>query len=86
MYLGQLSAGQEAVAHICKGIEILKKEREVCGAVACGGQREEDLNLAELSDAYCALAEIYLTDAWYVQLIHLWCNDNEVIYKNNVII
>ena len=55
LYLGQLAHGEEAVRYLTKGIEILARS-EGAGevGVAC-----------ELSSAYCALAEVYLTDIWY---------------------
>ena len=69
LYLGQLTVGMEAVAHITKGIEILKGVVDGgCDGEACGGPREgataKDESREELSSAYCALAEVYLTDAW----------------------
>ena len=64
LYLGQLTEGHVAVAHISKGIEVLTKEMEGRVGVACGGSEEGGDGNVELSDAYCALAEIYLTDAW----------------------
>ena len=69
MYLGQLTHGQEAIGYFTKGIEIMTRE----GGVACEGGEEsmggacggegEDYN-EQLSGAYCALAEVYLTDTW----------------------
>lgn len=64
LYLGQLTGGLEAVAHITKGIEILKKDVEGPKEKASEGTGEEGQNREELSAAYCALAEVYLTDAW----------------------
>lgn len=61
LYLGQLTSGAEAIAHLTKGIEILRQQQEgACqlGGASGGGEGEE------LSGAYCSLAEVYLTDAW----------------------
>lgn len=71
MYLGQLTHGQEAIGYFTKGIEIMTREgdteaseggEEVVGGT-CGGGGEED-HKEQLSGAYCALAEVYLTDTW----------------------
>ena len=63
LYLGQLTSGEEAIAHLTKGIEILTHQQEGVGKVggASGGGAEEQ---GDLSSAYCALAEVYLTDSW----------------------
>jgi hypothetical protein len=69
LYLGQLTHGQEAIDHLTKGIEVMESvgvagEREE-GSIggACGGGEDEDVK-EQLSGAYCALAEVYLTDTW----------------------
>jgi len=65
MYLGQLTEGEEAVGYFTKGIEIMTAalhgavvERGGCASV--GGE----VTAEEVSTAYCALAEVYLTDSW----------------------
>ena len=62
LYLGQLTHGEEAIGHLTKGIELMTWEEEAGqegGACAEVMDRRE-----ELSSAYCALAEVYLTDTW----------------------
>ena len=62
LYLGQLTQGKEAIGYLSKGIEIMTKEEgeglEGGASVGVVDKREE------LSNAYCALAEVYLTDTW----------------------
>lgn len=69
MYLGQMSAGEEAKKWYLKGIEIMKKELEE-------GESEEEVGASSLmsrgpasktdvSNAFCALAEIYMTDCCF---------------------
>lgn len=68
LYLGQMSHGQEAISYLTKGIEVLTRgngEESVGRACAVGGASggvPDDRE--QLSDAYCALAEVYLTDTW----------------------
>ena len=64
LYLGQLTTGLEAVTHITRGIEILKRDND--GEVEGADEEVPLQGREELSSAYCALAEIYLTDAWLV--------------------
>ena len=62
MYLGQMSSGDEAVQYLQKGIELMVKVHD-------GGASKSMLS-TEIASAYCALAEVYLTDSWYVQCWH----------------
>lgn len=69
MYLGQMCCGDEAVAYITKGLELMtqlytsgaKKAGEASGVSAASG---EEVSAEKLSDGYCTLAEMYLTDCW----------------------
>eukprot|EP00794_Sanderia_malayensis_P017636 gene17636-19390_t len=68
MYLGQMSAGSEAKAYYLKGIEIMKSCLETAcngnnAAVASNAELARSVTLKDISNAYCALAEIYLTDS-----------------------
>lgn len=73
LYLGQLAHGEQAVGYLTKGIEILTRSkgagqvgvacREGAGQV---GRACEEGHQEQLSSAYCALAEVYLTDIWWV--------------------
>lgn len=69
MYLGQMSAGEEAKKWYLKGIEIMKKELET-------EEKDKDESIAsplakgpasgkDISNAFCALAEIYMTDCCF---------------------
>lgn len=66
MYLGQMCSGDEAVAHIAKGVELMtrlygKKAGEASSSSAASG---EEVTAEKLSNGYCTLAEMYLTDCW----------------------
>ncbi len=61
--MAQLSEGVVAIDYIKRGIEIMTKLLEgVGGGEACASV--ESVTSVELSNAYCALAEVYLTDSW----------------------
>ena len=62
LYMGQLTSGDEAVAYISKGIAIMEAGIEGKVSEACASL--DQLTLEDISNAYCALAEIYLTDLW----------------------
>ena len=58
-----MTCGEEAVTYLQKGIEIMTREQS----------KKKDLtntskSSVELSRAYCSLAEIYLTDEWYIRV------------------
>lgn len=63
--MGQLTSGEEAIAYLTKGLEIMEgtlggRKRETGAAP----ELLEDVTNEEVSTAYCTLAEIYLTDSW----------------------
>ena len=60
MYLGQLTEGEEAVGYFTKGIEIMTAAVKGGGCASVGGE----VTVEDVSTAYCALAEVYLTDSW----------------------
>uniref|UniRef100_A0A224Z167 Uncharacterized protein n=1 Tax=Rhipicephalus zambeziensis TaxID=60191 RepID=A0A224Z167_9ACAR len=61
--LGQLTDGKESLAHYAKGVQILCKLLQEHQGLAAASEESSgaDLNRA-LSSAYCAMAEIYMTD------------------------
>lgn len=69
MYLGQMSSGVEAIGYFKRGIELMTKE---CGSHSCASAVESSGNGASLkmdiSNAYCSMAEVYLTDLWSVNV------------------
>lgn len=58
MYLGQMYEGTDAVVAYKKGVELLTAQLEALPAAA----PERPRLARELSDAYCAVAELYMTD------------------------
>lgn len=60
MYLGQLTSGQQAVNYFSKGIEIMSRKLEGDGSAAVSASVTRE----DVSSAYCAMAEVYLTDSW----------------------
>lgn len=64
MYLGQLFEGAQAVECYQKGIELMLKEKEKQQALevaaACGGP--QSVADSDISGAYSAIAELYMTD------------------------
>ncbi|KAF5399395.1 UPF0661 TPR repeat-containing protein C16D10.01c [Paragonimus heterotremus] len=65
MYLGQLTEGTESLAHYRKGLETLhnlsSNDSSLAETLAVSGRTLESLQQAE-SNAYCAIAELYMTD------------------------
>ncbi|KAJ3142790.1 hypothetical protein HDU90_002661 [Geranomyces variabilis] len=57
VYLGQLSAGEEAVSFYERGVAVLEGMLK-----ECAGSEKETLLRRKLSDALCSMAEIYMTD------------------------
>jgi tetratricopeptide (TPR) repeat protein len=64
MYLGQLCEGEEAVKFFLKGIEILEKEI-VKTREGVDDDTDVDVSPEDISNAYCSVAEIYLTDSCF---------------------
>ena len=73
LYMGQLSSGEAAVGYLTRAIAIMEREMEERGREERGREErgreaaammEGDVTNDEISAAYCALAEIYLTDSW----------------------
>lgn len=71
--LGQLSEGEEAVKLLLKGIDIMGKQFHCEGSSSASSS---DVTALDMSTAYCSLAEIYLTDCWWVPTwLHLLLAD-----------
>ena len=62
MYLGQLSSGGEAVQYMEKGIQLMLKEHHSCSDGS-------SVMSSDIATAYCALAEVYLTDSWLGEVV-----------------
>jgi len=68
MYLGQMSEGDEAKKWYLKGIEIMKNELETAndnGESAAQLFGKGTVTKTDISNAYCALAEIFMTDCCF---------------------
>ncbi|KAK7009586.1 TPR repeat-containing protein [Biomphalaria glabrata] len=67
MMMGQLLEGSSAVECYQKGIEIMLKEKEEKETleVAAACKNDRDVTNKDISSAYCAIAEIYLTDCCF---------------------
>jgi len=78
MTLGQLMEGAEAVQCYQKGIELMLKEKESKEAqevmAACRGDNQSVTN-QDISTAYCAIAEIYLTDCCFDESAEEKCGE-----------
>jgi len=69
--LAQLKTEQEAVECYLKGIQILKAHQ-----AAASQQGEQDMAspqsvARQISNAYCAIAEIFMTDSWCVRRCYI---------------
>ena len=67
MYLGQMTEGKEAVGYLMQGINVMTKALHARSAAVEGGgcgSVEGEVTAEVISTAYCALAEVYLTDSW----------------------
>jgi len=69
MSLGQLLTGEDSISYFRKGIEIMTKQKE---GLKISNPVVLELD-AQISAAYCALAEVYLTDACYNEDAELQC-------------
>ncbi|CAL1536079.1 unnamed protein product [Lymnaea stagnalis] len=68
MTLGQLMEGSTAVECYQKGIELMikeKQEKEAQEVVAAACNNNSSVSDRDISSAYCAIAEIYLTDCCF---------------------
>ncbi|ESP04239.1 hypothetical protein LOTGIDRAFT_237436 [Lottia gigantea] len=78
MYLGQLNKGADAIKYFSKGIELMiqaqQKEAEIVGA----SNISEDKPVApiDISNAYCSIAEIYMTDCCFDDSAESKCKEN----------
>ena len=73
LYLGQLLEGKEAVEYYLKGIEILKQTNVSVGEGASGSSGKNVDKPRLVSDAYCSLAEIFLTDCCFEENAEKTC-------------
>ncbi|CAB3985880.1 probable assembly chaperone of rpl4 [Paramuricea clavata] len=73
MTLGELLEGEEAVECLKKGIEIMITEKEtnekenVSDSAGAVNTEHEEITDRDISNAFCSLAEIYLTDCCFVE-------------------
>lgn len=78
MTLGQLMEGAEAVKCYQTGIELMLKEKESKQAqevvAACRGD-DQSVTDQDISSAYCAIAEIYLTDCCFDESAEEKCGE-----------
>ena len=67
MYLGQISSGDEAKGWYLKGLEIMKGVlgNNVSENVASANPNKSIPTSTDISNAYCALAEIFMTDSCF---------------------
>lgn len=78
--LGQLTGGRESLAHYAKGVQLLcsllQAQQTPTAALAASAEecRDTDLKRA-LSSAYCAMAEIYMTDCCDEEEAEAQCAD-----------
>ncbi|KAK3090898.1 hypothetical protein FSP39_015577 [Pinctada imbricata] len=79
MTLGQLMEGSHAVQCFQKGIELMVAEREKQSAqelsAACGDHEEDAVSDKDISNAYCAVAEIYMTDLCFEEEAEVKCEN-----------
>ncbi|KAK6165941.1 hypothetical protein SNE40_022747 [Patella caerulea] len=80
MYLGQMYSGLDAVKCFQKGIELMLKQKQiedqqpVIGAE--GGKKEPSITQIDISNAYCSIAEIYMTDSCFEAVAEDKCKEN----------
>ncbi|GFT72089.1 probable assembly chaperone of rpl4 [Nephila pilipes] len=60
--MGQLTGGEESLTYYQKGIQVLQKELENCENVRPSEEVDSKILIKNLSDAYCSVAEIFMTD------------------------
>lgn len=92
MYLGQLSSGVEAIQYYQKGIELMTKKftefqtAQVAEKAETNKESVEasdkskepgcDVSQRDISSAYCAIAEIFLTDACFEEDAEARCKES----------
>jgi hypothetical protein len=62
LYLGQLSAGVEAIQFYENAVRLLTVEIPVAAL------EDQDVLKTQYSAALCSMTEIYMTDLWYIRL------------------
>ena len=65
LYLGQLLAGEEAASNLGRGIELLAAQAAEVAQDPHGDGDELAAINRDIAEAFCSLAEVYLTDLWY---------------------
>jgi DNA primase len=70
LYLGQLLSGEEAANNLGQGIELLAAQAAEVAQDPHGNPDELTAINREIADAFCSLAEVYLTDLWYECPVH----------------
>ena len=73
MYLGQMSSGREALDFFQRGVDLMLKEDPTNAACTSSTSKifEKDVAMTMyISNAYCSMAEVYLTDLWSVSVPH----------------
>jgi len=73
LWLGQLSEGEESQGWYLKGIEMLRQILESTGDENIQGRARD-----KLSQSYCSVVELYLTDLWYVRQVLVHANSGAV--------
>jgi tetratricopeptide (TPR) repeat protein len=65
MYMGQMTTGQEAVQYFVTGIMLMKKSLTLIDTLQANAATtvSKQTTPRDVSSAYCAIAEIYMTDA-----------------------
>ncbi|GFO37931.1 upf0661 tpr repeat-containing protein c16d10.01c, partial [Plakobranchus ocellatus] len=77
MTLGQLMEGSTAVQCYLKGVDLMLSEKEQRQAqeVAAACSDNRPVNDRDISSAYCAIAEIYLTDLCFDETAEAKCKE-----------
>ncbi|XP_035205171.1 probable assembly chaperone of rpl4 [Stegodyphus dumicola] len=65
--MGQLCEGEESVLYYKKGIQIIEKELENAENVDPSEKITRSSLLKSLSDAYCSVAELFMTDCCFAE-------------------
>ena len=81
MYLGQMSEQLEAISYFQQGVNLMIAERAAMPQDLTKGSEYLMLS-SKISSALCSMTDIYLTDCWYVTLLHTsfqFRHDNGII-------